>query len=72
MKASYVEGLATHVDPESCVRIREGAGEALPEPYLSWCRMYHLIANWRPHPHICHQYSNQRLIATTQGRSRMR
>lgn len=32
MKASYVEGLATYGDPESCVRIREGAGEALPEP----------------------------------------
>ena len=29
MKESYVEGLATHGDPESCVSIREGAGEAL-------------------------------------------
>ena len=29
MKESYVEGLATHGDPESCVRIRKGAGEAL-------------------------------------------
>ena len=29
MKESYVEGLATHGDPESCVGIRKGAGEAL-------------------------------------------
>jgi len=25
----YDEGLATHIDPESCVGIREGVGEAL-------------------------------------------
>ena len=29
MKESYVERLATYDGPESCVRIREGAGEAL-------------------------------------------
>ncbi len=29
MKVPYVEGLASHVGPESCVHIREGAGEAL-------------------------------------------
>ena len=29
MKVSYVERLATYDGPESCVRIREGAGEAL-------------------------------------------
>ncbi len=29
MKESYVEGLATHDDPESCVSTRKGAGEAL-------------------------------------------
>jgi hypothetical protein len=29
MKELYVEGLATHDDPESCVGPREGAGEAL-------------------------------------------
>ena len=29
MKESYVEGLATHDDPESCAVIREGGGEAL-------------------------------------------
>jgi len=29
MQASYVEGVATHNDPESCVVVREGAGEAL-------------------------------------------
>jgi hypothetical protein len=29
MKESYGEGIATHTDPESCVGVREGAGEAL-------------------------------------------
>ena len=29
MKESYVEGLATHSGPESCVVAREGRGEAL-------------------------------------------
>ena len=29
MKESYSEGLATHIDPESCAGTREGVGEAL-------------------------------------------
>src|SRR5574342_1323024 len=29
MRALYIEGLATHGDPESCVSVREGRGEAL-------------------------------------------
>ncbi len=29
MEVSYVEGLASYGDPESCVHIREGVGEAL-------------------------------------------
>ena len=29
MEELYVEGLATHGGPESCVGVREGAGEAL-------------------------------------------
>ena len=29
MKESYVEGIASHGGPESCVHIREGVGEAL-------------------------------------------
>jgi hypothetical protein len=29
MRVPYSEGLATHTDPESCVCIREGMGEAL-------------------------------------------
>ena len=40
--------------------------------YLPWRRMHRLIAHWLPIPHICHPYLNQRLIVTTQGRSRMR
>jgi group II intron reverse transcriptase/maturase len=40
--------------------------------HLSWRRMRRLIVHWLPVPHICHPYPNQRLIVTTQGRSRMR
>ncbi|CAG4917635.1 unnamed protein product [Acidithrix sp. C25] len=29
MKELYIEGLANHDDPESCVGVREDAGEAL-------------------------------------------
>lgn len=29
MKEPYIEGVATHDDPESCAAIREGGGEAL-------------------------------------------
>ena len=29
MKELYIEGIASHDDPESCVGVREGDGEAL-------------------------------------------
>jgi hypothetical protein len=40
--------------------------------HLSWKRMGRLVDHWLPTPRICHPYPNQRLIVTTQGRSRMR
>jgi retron-type reverse transcriptase len=40
--------------------------------HVSWKRMYRLIDHWLPRPHICHPYPNQRLIVTTQGKSRVR
>jgi len=40
--------------------------------HLSWKRMHKIVAQWLPSPRICHPYPNQRLIVTTQGRSRMR
>jgi hypothetical protein len=39
---------------------------------LSWRRMQRVIAHWLPGLHICHPYPNQRLIVTTQGKSRVR
>jgi hypothetical protein len=35
-------------------------------------RMKRLADHWLPVPHICHPYPSQRLIVTTQGKSRMR
>ena len=40
--------------------------------HLPWRRMSRLIAHWIPVLRICHPYPNQRLIVSTQGRSRMR
>ena len=36
MKESYVEGLATHGGPESCVVVRKGRGEALTGVRAGW------------------------------------
>jgi len=38
----------------------------------SWKRMHRIIAHWLPRPHICNPYPTQRLIVTTQGKSRER
>ena len=40
--------------------------------HLRWQRMHRLIEHWLPVPRICHPYPNQRLILTTQGKSRVR
>ena len=39
---------------------------------LKWRRMTKLIDHWLPQTHICHPYPNERLIVTTQDKSRMR
>jgi hypothetical protein len=36
MKELYIEGVATHGGPESCVGVREGAGEALTGVRAGW------------------------------------
>jgi hypothetical protein len=36
MKTLYVEGLAIHDDPESCVGVRKGGGEALTRVRTGW------------------------------------
>ena len=36
MRELYIEGLAVHAGPESCVRVREGAGEALTGVRAGW------------------------------------
>jgi group II intron reverse transcriptase/maturase len=40
--------------------------------HLSWKRMHRIVEHWLPHPRICHPYPNQRLIVTTEGKSRVR
>ena len=47
MKVSYVEGLATHIGPESCVTVRKDVGEALTGVRTGqvWSRERH--APWR-------------------------
>jgi hypothetical protein len=36
MRELYIEGLATHDDPESCAGVREGVGEALTGARAGW------------------------------------
>ena len=36
MEELYVEGLATHDGPDSCVDVREGVGEALTGVHTGW------------------------------------
>jgi hypothetical protein len=40
--------------------------------HLSWMRMHRIVDHWLPRPRICHPYPGQRLIVTTQGKSRVR
>ena len=36
MKVLYIEGLANHIGPESCIGVRKGAGEALTGGRAGW------------------------------------
>jgi hypothetical protein len=36
MKVLYIEGLANHIDPESCIGVRKVAGEALTGGRAGW------------------------------------
>jgi len=40
--------------------------------HLSWKRMHKIVAHWLAPVRICHPYPSQRLIVTTQGKSRVR
>jgi group II intron reverse transcriptase/maturase len=40
--------------------------------HLPWRQMHRLTERWIPSLHICHPYPSQRLIVTTQGKSRVR
>jgi hypothetical protein len=36
MKVLYIEGLANHIGPESCIGVRKGEGEALTGECAGW------------------------------------
>jgi hypothetical protein len=36
MKVLYIEGLANHIGPESCIGVRKGEGEALTGEHAGW------------------------------------
>ncbi len=63
MREPYGEGLATHTDPESCVGVREGVGEALTGAHAGWVssrerpciRGVDLVGQWgRQHGRVRH------------------
>ena len=39
---------------------------------MPWSRFARHVERWLPRPRICHPYPSQRLVVTTQGKSRMR
>jgi hypothetical protein len=64
MKTLYVEGVATHDGPESCVVVRKGGGEALTRVSAGWAieprnnqlRGADAVAtNGRPHSSLRHR-----------------
>ncbi len=44
MRELYIEGLATHDDPESCVCVRKDTGEALTGARAGWPLSREIIA----------------------------
>jgi hypothetical protein len=42
MRELCIEGVAIHGDPESCVGVREGVGEALTGVRVGWAPLTHL------------------------------
>lgn len=52
MREPYLEGVANHEDPESCVGVREGDGEALTGALLGWVLGREITATGRPTPLI--------------------
>jgi len=46
MKESCDEGLATHVGPESCIGVREEAGEALTGEPAGWVLSSEILNLW--------------------------
>ena len=53
MKESYSEGVASHTDPESCVGLPRGGGEALTGARAGrvWSREIYETPRCRPHAH---------------------
>jgi hypothetical protein len=45
MRVFYIEGLANHIGPESCIGVRKGDGEALTGERTGWL----LTAKLMPH-----------------------
>ena len=55
MKDSYVEGLAAHDGPESCVGVRKGGGEA-----LTGARAGRVFSRERKNPPGCRRHKERR------------
>lgn len=69
----WIAGFQLRDDAERFQRaVAERLGQFGLKLHPDKTRLIRLMAHWLPVQTVCHPYPNQRLIVTTQGRSRMR
>ena len=64
MQVPYDEGVATHIDPESCAVAREGFGEALTGGRIGQPSSRERVLFWVPTPCIRRKATYGRVIAS--------
>ena len=68
MQVPYDEGVANHIDPESCAVVREGLGEALTGECIGQPLSRERVLFWVPTP--CIRWKAIRLGASSRGPGR--
>lgn len=70
MKELHDEGLATHIDPESCAGAREGVGEALTGARIGWVLSREISIPGCRHGYVRWKATRLGALSRASGRSR--